>query len=279
MEILHVTTRNLSGRLVTTALRAVVLTALLSGCGTNRETESPAAARPSSVARVPAAAPSRDAASTAAARDAAPATSPASTAGNLPAADAGGVVYAARAGIEPGRPTTLREAYPDYHPGANDPELESTRTGRRTVPRHDRGFDNGGAASLQDLVTAIVSGIDRGDGEALDRTAVTFHDFDGILWPEMPQSRPAANVPVGEAWDFLRRRHLSAFNRTSGDLAGTGLVLQGIEVGKVVEYTNFRLHDDIRVTVLDANGDALFFPMIRTVAECRGRFKLYSTRD
>lgn len=188
-------------------------------------------------------------------------------------------VYEPKPGVRPGHPTSLREAYPDYRPGANDPEIESTRTGRREVAVHDRGFDVGGAARLDELVAAILSGIDRADGEALDRTAVTYNDFSSILWPEMPQSRPAANVPAGEAWDFLRRRHLSAFNRVSGEMAGMGLVPHEIRIGKVVEYTNFRLHDDIRVIAVDAAGNAYDFPMIRTVAECRGRFKLYSTRD
>jgi hypothetical protein len=188
-------------------------------------------------------------------------------------------VYEPKPGVRPGQPTSLREAYPDYRPGANDPEIESTRTGRREVAIHDRTFDAGGAASLDELVAAVLSGVDRADGEALDRTAVTFHDFNSILWPEMPQSRPAANVPAGEAWDFLRRRHLSAFNRVSGELSGQGLVPHEIRIGKVVEYTNFRLHDDIRVIAVDAAGNAYDFPMIRTVAECRGRFKLYSTRD
>lgn len=263
------TTRTRSGIDRTLLLATLLAAVLLPGCGADRAPDRSAAApaaHPSTVTPAPASTPPPATATTAL---------PAGTA----AADAPGAVYTARAGVEPGRPTSLRDAYPDYRPGANDPEIESTRTGRRTVAVHERTFEAGGAASLADLARDVVSGIDRGDAAALDRAAITFGDFRDILWPEMPQSRPAANVPAGEAWDFLRRRHLSAFNRTAGDVAGTGLQVFSIEVGKVVEYTNFRLHDDLRVTVVDARGDVIHFPVIRTVAECRGRFKLYSTRD
>ena len=93
------------------------------------------------------------------------------------------------------------------------------------------------------------------------------------------QSRPAAGVPINESWDFLRRRHMASFNRTTGELHGKGLKVASIKVGKVVSYTNFKLHDDMDVTLVDAEGNAIQFDMVRTVVECHGRWKLYSTRD
>ncbi|TPW17631.1 MAG: hypothetical protein FD129_301 [bacterium] len=183
------------------------------------------------------------------------------------------------AGAQPGKPMSLREAYPDYKPGADDPEAEAAVRGYRTVPVRDRTFESGGAASLADLVQMVATGIDLGDGVLLDRSAVNFDDFQAILWPEFPQSRPAAGVPINEAWDFLRRRHLASFNRTTGEYHGKGLKVASIKVGNVVNYTNFKLHDEMEVTLVDAAGDPIQFDMIRTVVECRGRFKLYSTRD
>jgi hypothetical protein len=109
--------------------------------------------------------------------------------------------------------------------------------------------------------------------------AVTEHDFESILWPEFPQSRPAAGVPVNEAWDFVHRQHIASFNRTTGELHGRGLRVARVTVEKVTNYTNFKLHDGVQVTLVDAAGNAIPFDMIETVAECRGRFKLYSTRD
>jgi len=187
--------------------------------------------------------------------------------------------HAADSSVEPGKPMSLREAYPDYKPGADDPEAEAAARGYREVPVSDRTFEHGGAASLDDLVQMVATGIDLGDGPMLDRSAVTFGDFETILWPEFPQSRPAAGVPINESWDFLRRRHMASFNRTTGEMHGKGLKVASIKVGKVVKYTNFKLHDDMDVTLVDAQGNAIQFDMIRTVVECHGRFKLYSTRD
>jgi len=187
--------------------------------------------------------------------------------------------HAAASNVEPGKTMSLREAYPDYKPGANDPESEAAARGYRTVPVSDRTFLTGGAASMDDLVQMIAIGLDLGDGAMLDRSAVTFGDFESILWPEFPQSRPAAGVPINESWDFLRRRHMASFNRTTGEMHGKGLKVASIKVGKVFTYTNFKLHDDMDVTLVDAQGNAIQFDMVRTVVECRGRFKLYSTRD
>jgi hypothetical protein len=182
-------------------------------------------------------------------------------------------------GVEPGKPMSLREAYPDYRPGAGDPEAEAAARGRREVPVSDRSFDIGGAPGLSELVNLVVSGIDQADGPLLERTAITRNDFESILWPEFPQSRPAAGVPAAEAWDFVHRQHVASFNRTSGELRGRGLRVASFKVGKTVPYTNFTLHDDVSVTLVDAAGTAIPFDMIRTVVECHGRFKLYATRD
>ncbi|HEX7878627.1 MAG TPA: hypothetical protein VF720_04425, partial [Candidatus Eisenbacteria bacterium] len=125
--------------------------------------------------------------------------------------------------VEPGKAMSLKEAYPDYHPGADDPEADAARKGRREVPVSDRAFDIGGAPSLNDLVNLVVSGVDQAEGPTLERTAITRHDFETILWPEFPQSRPAAGVPSAEAWDFVHRQHVASFNRTAGELHGKGL--------------------------------------------------------
>lgn len=181
--------------------------------------------------------------------------------------------------VEPGKPMSLKEAYPDYHPGANDPEADAAKKGRREVPVSDRSFDIGGAPSLDDLVTLVVAGIDKAEGPTLERTAITRHDFETILWPEFPQSRPAAGVPSAEAWDFVHRQHVASFNRTAGELHGKGLRVASMKVGKVSRYTNFTLHDDIAITLVDASENPIQFDMIRTVVECHGRYKLYATRD
>lgn len=252
----------------TLAVVCALLLPLLSGCGKGKEGKE---------GKVPPPTGNEPAAAGKPADAASPALTPA-TAGS--AAAAGGEVFASKVGPEKsGKPTTLREAYPDYQPGKDDPEIESTKTGRRKVERHDLALSEGGAGNLKALLEQAVVAVDAGDSKAAQRLCVTRQDFTSILWPEMPQSRPAAGVPEGEAWDFLYNRNMAAFNRNMGDFHGTGLRLTSFKVGKTVEYTNYRLLDEITIEAEQADHQPITLDMVRTVVERKGTFKIYSTRD
>ena len=178
-----------------------------------------------------------------------------------------------------GKPTTLAEAYPNYKPGLDDPELESTKTGRRKVAKHDIPLEPGGAPDFRTLLENVVTAIDVADAKTVQKATVTQADFMNILWPEMPQSRPAAQVPGAEAWDFLYNRNMAAFNRHMGDFHNSGLHLVSFEVGHVDEYTNYRLHQDVIIQAETADHQPVEMDVVRTVVERNGRFKVYSTRD
>lgn len=178
-----------------------------------------------------------------------------------------------------GKPTTLAEAYPNYKPGLDDPELESTKTGRRKVAKHDIPLEPGGAPDFRTLLENVVTAIDVADAKTVQKATVTQADFMNILWPEMPQSRPAAQVPGAEAWDFLYNRNMAAFNRHMGDFHNSGLHLVSFKVGHVDEYTNYRLHQDVIIQAETADHQPVEMDVVRTVVERNGRFKVYSTRD
>lgn len=197
-----------------------------------------------------------------------------------PAPAPGQAVYASK--LPPsaaGKPMTLAEAYPNYKPGADDPELESTKTGRRKVAKHDIPLEPGGAPDLRTLLENVLAAVDVADGPSAQKSAVTQSDFLNIIWPEMPQSRPAARVPGDEAWDFLYNRNIASFNRTMGDFHNKGLRLVSFKVGHVDEYTNYRLHQDILIQAEMADHQPVELDVVRTVVERNGRFKVYSTRD
>lgn len=265
--------RRAGRRWIRPALLLLSLAGPVSGCG-RQDPKSPAADR----AAVSPAAPAAD---RAAVNPAAPAADRAAAdrPGDAPAKPGAIETFQPASSVRSGRPMSLTEAYPGYRPGAEDPEIESVRRGRRIVARHDRGFDPGGSPSLEALVQLVATGIDMADGEMLGRAAITSHDFSDLLWPEFPQSRPAANGSVSGAWFLIRSELVSTWNRAAGEYRGKGLKVVDIKVGHVDEYTNFRIHNDLQVTVTDAEGNAMPFPLVEAVVECRGRFKLYSTRD
>jgi hypothetical protein len=178
-----------------------------------------------------------------------------------------------------GRPRSLREAYPDYKPGADDPELDAVKRGRRLVHTHSIALEPGGSKSIQDLIEQTVAATTLADGEALKRCAVTRNDFVRILWPEFPQSRPITQITPEEAWSFVENKNLVSFNRTAGEFNLTPIQLVSYQVGTVRKYTNFKIHTDIRVTVRKPGGEPYGFHLIRSIVERNGRFKIYSTWD
>jgi len=177
------------------------------------------------------------------------------------------------------KPRSLREAYRGYEPGRNDPEKDAVKRGRREVEKRDVTLEPGGAATIDELLEKLLIAIDADDAAALSRLTVTFDEFQSILWPEFPQSRPAAGVPVGEAWEFLENKNNASFNRTAGDLKGRGFRLARSAVRTHENYTNFRLHEDLSVTAANTSGETVELTMVRGIVEAGGRFKVYSTRD
>lgn len=264
------------------ALGGLLLALSATGCGRRTEAARNDAPRTPAAEVGPEASPAnaRPAAATDPTRAALmkPADPPASAGPPPPAA--GEAVYKSTvASTRVGQPMTLADAYPNYKPGQDDPELESTKTGRRRVVRHDIPLEPGGAPDLRTLLEQAVLALDVADAPSLQKASVTQADFLNILWPEMPQSRPAAGVPGAEAWDFLYNRNMAAYNRHMGDFHHAGLHLVGFKVGHVDEYTNYRLHQDIVMQLETADHQPVELDMVRTVVERNGRFKVYSTRD
>src|SRR6185503_6980833 len=90
------------------------------------------------------------------------------------------------------------ESSPGYYPPA-DPESLAAVNGRRDAPPVEGEF-SGGAASLEDLAREILAGLEQNDERALHALRVTQDEFERIIWPEMPQSRPITNIPFSEVW-------------------------------------------------------------------------------
>ncbi len=177
-------------------------------------------------------------------------------------------------------PRSLREAYPDYKPETRDPEHSAVERGRREVAANDGlELSEGGSGSLETLIEQTVYAVDLGDYRTYTRLTVNRTDFEKLLWPEFPQSRPAANVPSLEAWDFVNTRNAGGFSKARGLFEKRGIQLKSFKVEKVDRFTNFTLHRNVTVDITDATGAEFDFPLIRTIVERHGRFKIYSTGD
>ena len=186
------------------------------------------------------------------------------------------LVFALVACVAPARASVLTNE-PGYVP-PNDPDSAAVRTGRRDAPSVSQKF-TGGAKSLDALARAILRASANGDRKALAGMCVTRSEFANILWPEFPQSRPVTGATADDGWYFLKRRNEGGLGRLIGDWKETKLSFIKVEQGTFDRYRNFRLHRGLTIVARTAEGEVVRIDDLRTVAERKGVFKIYSMRD
>lgn len=175
--------------------------------------------------------------------------------------------------------TTSTRHSPGWYPSV-DPESASVRLGRRTnAPLVSTPF-RGGATSLDDLGRTVCRLLAHDDRDSLRALCVTDTEFRDILWREFPQSRPATGLQWEDGWRALGMRLLSGTNDALGEFGGHYWQFLRFErTDTVAVYRNFRLHNGLVLVVRDEQGETRRWGWLRSVAERRGRFKIYSVRD
>lgn len=165
-----------------------------------------------------------------------------------------------------------------WYPPA-DPESASVRIGRREAPLVAMTF-SGGRRSLAALGRAIVSNVSNNAPDSLLALCITKQEFETILWPEFPQSRPATGLLPMDGWRVLNNRLVSGTRGAAADWGGQPWTFVRIEAtAGVQKFRNFDLHRGIVLVVKDAAGTEQRLDFLRTVAERKGVFKIYSVRD
>jgi hypothetical protein len=169
-----------------------------------------------------------------------------------------------------------------YPPGLAivDPESTSVLLGRRVnAPLVRRPF-TGGATSLSGLGRQVTRIFERAPQlDSLMAISVDQAEFREILWPEFPQSRPATGLTWEDAWGVLDARLLNGNNSALVGYAGRPCEFVRIEVDSVTDYKNFKLHNGVTLVTRNAQGELERQGWIRSIAERKGRFKIYSVRD
>jgi len=177
----------------------------------------------------------------------------------------------------PRRAFSVRDS-PGYVPLV-DPESTSVVIGRRlNAPLVSRPF-TGGARSLDELGRSAVRLLNRGASDSLLALCVTESEFREILWREFPQSRPATHLEWLDGWKALYVRHRGGITGAIRDKADQYYEYVRVESRDTTAiYRNFKLHNAL-VLVVKADGREQELRWLRSVAERKGRFKIYSTTD
>jgi len=167
---------------------------------------------------------------------------------------------------------------PGYYP-PRDADSTSERLGRRTDAPVVRMPFTGGARSLRELGEAVLGALHAEDADSLLRLCITPDEFRVILWPEFPQSRPATGLHWDDAWPVLHGRLNGGSLGSVRESGGHYYTLLRVETTSVAPYKNFRLHNGVTIVARDDEGREVRYTTVRSVAERRGKFKIYSMFD
>jgi len=204
------------------------------------------------------------------------------------AAVAGAMLVAVLATSRAGS-TTAPAAPPERHgsvtlePGyvpPNDPESSSVRIGRRVNAPYVKMPFTGGARSLEELGRKVCHALDYETADSLFTLTVGQDEFRYILWPEFPMSRPATGITWQDGWLFLYGRLHQGSAIAIREHGGHAYQFVRFDrYDSTVAYKNFKLHNGLILVAKDEGGKTEEFHWLRSVAERKGRFKIYSMSD
>ena len=204
------------------------------------------------------------------------------------AAVAGAMLVAVLATSRAGS-TTAPAAPPERHgsvtlePGyvpPNDPESSSVRIGRRVNAPYVKMPFTGGARSLEELGRMVCHALDYETADSLFTLTVGQDEFRYILWPEFPMSRPATGITWQDGWLFLYGRLHQGSAIAIREHGGHAYQFVRFDrYDSTVAYKNFKLHNGLILVAKDEGGKTEEFHWLRSVAERKGRFKIYSMSD
>lgn len=168
---------------------------------------------------------------------------------------------------------------PGYHPLV-DPESMSVVLGRRpNAPLVSMKF-TGGVKSMNQMGVAVCRMLHHRAADSLRVLCVNSQEFRYILWPEFPESRPATGIEWVDAWRVLWARLQGGCAQATGNYGGEYVeFLRWEQRDTTAVYKNFKLHNGLVLVAKDGEGQIQRYNWLRSVAERKGVFKIYSMRD
>ncbi len=188
-----------------------------------------------------------------------------------------GVAAAPDSATPPRRPPSVKDS-PGYYPPSDPESLSEVLGHRQNVPLVRKPF-RGGARSLDDLGRAICRHLHHVRMDSLMVLCVRDDEFRDILWREFPQSRPAVGLEWEDAWRILWARMHAGCAHAVRDYGGHYYQFLGFEGDTVLRFRNFKLHARLVLVARNDMGQTVRMKWLRTAAERKGAFKIYSTED
>jgi len=163
---------------------------------------------------------------------------------------------------------------PGYEP-PDDPEGSAVARGYRLAAPNEAQL-TAGPASAEELARDLLWVIGANDRQGLFDLRISFEEFQGILWPEMPQSRPVTNISAEDAWFFLQRESVSAIDGALAERGGQSLAFERLtfDVG-LTRFPNYRLYRGVVIHARQSDGQEVALKFAHTIVEKDGIWKVY----
>jgi hypothetical protein len=123
----------------------------------------------------------------------------------------------------------------------------------------------------------VLDALARRDVATLEALPLTEAEFRQTVWPQLPSSRPAVNLPVEYAWRDLNQKSRGYLNALVQRLGGERLTLVRVEfAGETTRYETFVVRRKTVVVARDEDGTEQRLRLFGSILERHGRFKLFS---
>lgn len=125
-------------------------------------------------------------------------------------------------------------------------------------------------------VEALLRGLAARDRAAIEATALTESEFRKYVWPALPASDPAVNMPLDYQWSDMAQKNAAFMAQLMAEHGGREYrLISASFAGATTDYGAFRVH---RRTTLDLRGPngAVTLTLFGSMVESSGRWKIYS---
>ena len=135
----------------------------------------------------------------------------------------------------------------------------------------------GSRESVETLLTDFLAALEEGDEEQIVGLTLSREEFDRVVWPQLPASRPGTNLSPSFVWESHQMRSLSGLGSILRRYGGQSLQLVKVHFREgSTDYSTFVVHRDAFLEVTDATGGVRQLKLFGSVLELDGEFKIFS---
>ena len=127
------------------------------------------------------------------------------------------------------------------------------------------------------VARAVLDALERRDHQALLRLALTRREFEEVVWPALPASRPDVGMPVAYVWQDTAPKSRGHLQRTLEQWGGQRLRLVRLEFGgPTTDYGRYSVSRKARLVVRDEAGRERHVRLFGSIVRTSAGSKVYS---